>query len=199
MLKPDIYCTICGSDFKNYSKHILEFQDKTKIGMCDNHYNELCKLLGTKSVFGEHNTGEDVKISCDMENTKENFNEDKTSPLCSGSSSPMLHRPDVHEASSPVHTFKCKRCNFIRDTSFPVDKCPACGDGHAIVFKSSPVQNPKGDDQMERYFYALEEKKKQKELMKKAGIVKDVQKKCTCPRPEDKEDEPICGCCGGAL
>jgi hypothetical protein len=64
---------------------------------------------GVRSVSGEQ-TGEDVKISCDMENTKENFNEDKTSPLCSGSSSPMLHRPDVREASSPVQNHSCIYC-----------------------------------------------------------------------------------------
>ena len=32
--------------------------------------------------------------------------------------------------------FKCERCDYIGDKEFTKDKCPACGDGHAIVYKS---------------------------------------------------------------
>jgi Zn finger protein HypA/HybF involved in hydrogenase expression len=31
--------------------------------------------------------------------------------------------------------YKCERCDYIGDKEFAKDKCPACGDGHAIVYR----------------------------------------------------------------
>ena len=34
-----------------------------------------------------------------------------------------------------IISYKCERCDYIGDKEFAKDKCPACGDGHAIVYK----------------------------------------------------------------
>jgi rubrerythrin len=34
-----------------------------------------------------------------------------------------------------IISYKCERCDYIGDKEFAKDKCPACGDGHAIVYR----------------------------------------------------------------
>ena len=148
----------------------------------------------SSSVFGEHNTGEDVKISCDMENTNVNLK-----PLSRGMlESPMIHRPDVHEASSPVQNpewsrwVNCLNCQTRYHEEKQTDVCPKCS-MHGDMLPKDFVQKKCTCPECSKTEHPLDKYYREKE---EAG-------KCKCVKPDLYIDELSrlnkCRRCGGAL